>query len=150
MIISSHVTPPLRSLMARILPPALSWTQEILSTVCMCTNERDGKTGPVCREPPEKLRLTGLHMALLPWGVSFVSGGFAPLERQKCCWNWIAQTAAVWGAKKRKLKNSSYIISFMQLFISSCIHLIVRSRQHTVIQKENIHIHTSSLNLKTL
>lgn len=88
----------------------------------------------------EKLRLTGQYMT----EGSIVSGGFAPLERQKCCWNWIAAAAAVWGAKKRKPKNSSYIISFMQPFISSRIRLIIRSWQHIRIRKENTHLLSTS------
>lgn len=141
MIISSRVTPPLRSLMARILPPALSRTQETLATVCVHSWKG--------AEIHQKSLAPGQHMALLLLGVSFVCGGFAPLERQKCCSNWMTQVAAVWGAKKRKLKNSSYIISFMQPFISSCIPLIVRSREHIVIPKKNTHRYTHTHLLST-
>lgn len=76
-IISSHVTPPLRSLTARIVPPAVSRTQEILSRVCMCTNVRQKETGKVAAH--------GLAQGASAVRVWFVSGGFAPLERQKCC-----------------------------------------------------------------
>lgn len=125
--------------MARILPPALSRTQE---TQCVCTHEREQKS-------TRKVMAPGRHMALLLFGVSLVCGGFATLERQKCCWNWMAQVAAAWGAKKRKLKNSRYIISFMQPFISSCIPLIVRSREHIVIPKKNTHRYTHTHLLST-
>lgn len=76
-IISSHVTPPLRSVMARIVPPAVSRTQEILSRVCMCTNVRQKETGKVAAH--------GLAQGASAVRVCFVSGGFAPLQRQKCC-----------------------------------------------------------------
>ena len=72
-------------------------------------------------------------MILLLGGFSFVSGGFAPLERQKCRWNWIPQGAAV---RAKKGNNSSYIISFMQPLISSRIHVIVKSWQQPSLHTE--------------
>lgn len=143
--ISSHVTPPLRSLMARIVPPAVSRTQEILSRVCMCTNVRQKES----EKRREKLQLTGWHRALpllglgLCLGASHLSRGksaaeIGSLEWQQC------------GEVKRKLKNSSYIIGFMQPFISSRHHLNVGSRQHVVIRKENAHTHLLSASKHTL
>lgn len=97
--------------MARIVPPAVSRTQEILSRVCMCTNVRQKETG--------KVTAHGLAQGASAVGVWFVSGGFAPLERQKCCWNWIAQVAAVWGSEEETEEQQLYNWVYATLYLLS-------------------------------
>lgn len=43
------------------------------------------------------------------------SGGFAPLERQKCCWNWITQAAAVWGSEEEEQQLYNFIYATVYL-----------------------------------
>lgn len=92
------------------------------------------------RKRREKLQLTGWHGALPPLGVGLCLGA-SHLSRGKSAAAEIGSLK--WqqcGEVKRKLKNSSYIIGFMQPFISSRHNLNVGSRQRVVIRKENAHI----------
>lgn len=107
-----------------------------------CETERQGPR----EKRREKLQLTGWHRALPPLGFGLCLGA-SHLSRGKSAAEIGSLKWQQCGEVKRKLKNSSYIIGFMQPFISSRHHLNVGSRQHVVIRKENAH--TSSLNFQT-
>lgn len=124
--------------MARIVPPAVSRTREILSRVCMCTNVRQKETG--------KVTAHGLAQGASAVRVWFVSGGFAPLERQKCCWNWIAQVAAVWGSEEETEEQQLYNWVYATLYLLSPPS---RRRGHGSPSWSERKTHTSSLNFQT-
>lgn len=137
--------------MARILPPALSRTQEILSAVCTCTNESDGKTGPVCREPPEKLWLTGRHMALLLLGVSFVSGGFALFRKAKVLLKLDRSSGSSAGSEEEETEEQQlYNFIYATFYLLSHPSHCQVTAAYCDSKGKHTHTHTSSLKLKTL
>lgn len=147
-IISSHVTPPLRPLMARIVPPA-GHGRFCLQCVCALVKETE-RQGP-CQ------RATGNVTADGPaHGPSAVGGfvrvwGLCTSRKAKVLLKWDRSSRSSVGSKEeeteeQQLYNFIYATHYLLSHPSYC----QVTAAHCDPRGKHTHIHTSSLNLKTL